>query len=310
MVPRVDVISLMHAGLAPAAMRAGVRGRGPSLVAALHLPCCVQCCCWVVGCWGSGSSGPPRQLPRRALVRHPARTTHISVVAARRQQAQSANRAALSSAGRARQCQAGALRAAGPRGSHGEMEVVPVLSVEDISAFAFAADHVAMGDAPPLLIRHCAELHASSAMRWTLEDLCQRLGANQVNVRKIADAAEYREGRRYSNVQMTFEAYCRRIIDDLPEARGFYLAIQVRQPASPSALRLWLQLSPRPRALRLQLAPDNLSLTPAAPRRRTPRVSFLSWSLRCRTLSRSWERSTAGPSCGSQHTATTSSPTS
>lgn len=75
------------------------------------------------------------------------------------------------------------------------MEVVPVPSVDSIPAHTFAS-HVSKGDATPLLIRHCAELHSSAALGWTLESLCARVGANQVNVRKIVDPAEYREGRR------------------------------------------------------------------------------------------------------------------
>ena len=34
----------------------------------------------------------------------------------------------------------------------------------------------------------------------------------------------FREHAGYSNVQMSFETYCRRIIDDQPES-GFYLAL-------------------------------------------------------------------------------------
>lgn len=78
------------------------------------------------------------------------------------------------------------------------MDVVecPRWNCESNSAGSFAS-HVAEGDATPLLITHCAELHASAALQgWTLEGLCGRLGANQVNVRKIVDPAEYREGRR------------------------------------------------------------------------------------------------------------------
>jgi hypothetical protein len=37
-------------------------------------------------------------------------------------------------------------------------------------------------------------------------------------------------GAGYANVQMNFETYCRRIIDDQPEAGGFYLA-SVHPPA-------------------------------------------------------------------------------
>ena len=77
------------------------------------------------------------------------------------------------------------------------MEAVPVPSVDDISAPTFAS-HVADGAATPLLIRRCAELQSSAALGWTLEGLCERLGANQVNVRKIVDPREYREGRRES----------------------------------------------------------------------------------------------------------------
>ena len=72
-------------------------------------------------------------------------------------------------------------------------------SVESISEPTFAS-HVSQGDATPLLIAHCAELQASPSAGWTLEGLCGRLGANQVNVRKIVDPAEYREGRRESRI--------------------------------------------------------------------------------------------------------------
>ena len=76
------------------------------------------------------------------------------------------------------------------------MEVVECPRCESISGDSFAS-HVSEGDATPLLITHCAELHASAALQdWTLEGLCKRLGANQVNVRKIVDPMEYREGRR------------------------------------------------------------------------------------------------------------------
>ena len=33
----------------------------------------------------------------------------------------------------------------------------------------------------------------------------------------------------YSNVQMSLETYCRRIVDDRPEARGYYLAFVLFQ---------------------------------------------------------------------------------
>ena len=39
-------------------------------------------------------------------------------------------------------------------------------------------------------------------------------------------------GAGYANVQMNFETYCRRIIDDQPEAGGFYLASVLRPLAS------------------------------------------------------------------------------
>ena len=51
-------------------------------------------------------------------------------------------------------------------------------------------------------------------------------GSLQVHVRKIADPAEYREGRRYSIAQMKFAQYCRRLIEGSPVARNYYLAIQ------------------------------------------------------------------------------------
>jgi hypothetical protein len=106
------------------------------------------------------------------------------------------------------------------------MQVVAVPRVPDIKPADFFTQYLSRPAAAPLLIESCGVLCKAPAMRWTLEGLCARVGSNPVHVRKIADAAEYREGRRYSIAQMPFREYCQRIIDGSPKAGNYYLAIQ------------------------------------------------------------------------------------
>ena len=105
------------------------------------------------------------------------------------------------------------------------MEVVPTAAVPHIAPGEFWAAHLARPDARPLLIESCPTLGAAPALRWTLESLRDSIGARSVDVRCMsAGAGEYREGRRYTLVQLPFDTYCTRILEREPEAQRHYLA--------------------------------------------------------------------------------------
>ena len=107
-----------------------------------------------------------------------------------------------------------------------QMEAIAVPAVADIAPEEFWRAHLNAADPTPLLVTNAPAVRRSAAMGWTLEALRQRVGANTVHVRKIADPAEYREGRRYSIQQMAFGDYAERLISGSPAARSYYLAIQ------------------------------------------------------------------------------------
>ena len=105
------------------------------------------------------------------------------------------------------------------------MEAVPVPTVADCTPADFTR-YLTAQDPTPLLVTDSPDVRRSAAVGWTLQGLMDRVGGNTVHVRKIADPAEYREGRRYSIAQMKFRQYCQRLVDGSPEARNYYLAIQ------------------------------------------------------------------------------------
>ena len=74
------------------------------------------------------------------------------------------------------------------------------------------------------------------ARSWTIPDLVDRVGDNEVWVRGKTNQADYRVGKTYTIRRDTFGNYCQDLIKANARARSSYLAVASMQQAFPQLL--------------------------------------------------------------------------
>ena len=74
------------------------------------------------------------------------------------------------------------------------------------------------------------------ARDWTIPDLVQRVGDNEVWVRGKTNQEDYRVGKTYTIRRDTFSSYCQDLLKANARARSSYLAVASMQQAFPQLL--------------------------------------------------------------------------
>merc|ERR1712008_428605 len=77
------------------------------------------------------------------------------------------------------------------------------------------------------------EQYFGPAKGWTMDNLVERVGDNEVWVRGKTNAEDYRVGKAYTIRKDTFGNYCRDLIKGNARARSSYLAVASMQQAFP-----------------------------------------------------------------------------
>ncbi len=112
------------------------------------------------------------------------------------------------------------------------VESIPRVSSSQLSAQDFQRLHFSL--AKPVVITGAADHWP--ARQWTIPNLVDRVGANEVWVRGDTDRDEYRQGNRYIIRKDTLAGYCSDLVKGNARARSSYLAVNSLQQAFPQLL--------------------------------------------------------------------------
>ena len=109
---------------------------------------------------------------------------------------------------------------------------IPRVSHNDLTFDDFYENYFLL--ASPVIITGATEHWP--ARKWTIPNLMERVGENQVWIRGKTNQEDYKVGKSYTIRKDTFGNYCQELLDNAPRARSSYLAVASMTQAFPQLM--------------------------------------------------------------------------